>query len=123
MDMMTQSHTREGLSDMDGMIHRNDIERFQNAMQASKSTLNFIDIAIDKNVAKVTVIGIGLRSNMDIPALICRTLADEGINIHMIYSSEIKMSVAINQQSLQPALAALHKAFGLDNSVSEKEAA
>ncbi len=123
IDMMTQSHSREGYIDMDGMINRSDIERFQTTMLASKNTLNFSDIAIDKNVAKITVIGFGLRSNMDIPALICRTLANEGINIHMIYSSEIKMSVAINQQSLQPALAALHKAFGLDQNTNEKEAA
>ena len=65
----------------------------------------------------------GLRSNMDIPALICRTLANEGINIHMIYSSEIKMSVTINQQSLQPALTALHKAFALDQNHIEREVA
>ncbi len=123
MDMITQSHTREGCCDLDGMINRADIERFQSIMLASKDLLDFSDIAIDKNVAKVTVIGIGLRSNMDIPALICRTLAHEGINIHMIYSSEIKMSVAINQQSLQPALAALHKAFGLDQDTTKKEAA
>ena len=123
IDMMTQSHSREGYIDMDGMINRNDIERFQTTMFASKDTLSFSDIAIDKNVAKVTVIGMGLRSNMDIPALICRTLANEGINIHMIYSSEIKMSVTINQQSLQPALTALHKAFALDQNHIEKEVA
>jgi aspartate kinase len=59
---------------------------------------------------------------MDIPALICRTLADEGINIHMIYSSEIKMSLVINQQSLQPALTSLHRVFCLDQSSSQKAA-
>jgi aspartate kinase len=122
IDMMTQSHTREGCCDMDGMISRGDIERFSETMNQFRESLGFSDIAIDKNVAKVTVIGIGLRSNMDIPALICRTLADESINIHMIYSSEIKMSLVINQQSLQPALTALHKVFRLAQS-TQKEAA
>lgn len=122
LDMMTQSHTREGCCDMDSMISRNDIERFQETMTDVKEILGFSDISIDKNVAKVTIVGIGLRSNMDIPALMCRTLADEGINIHMIYSSEIKMSLVINQQSLLPALTALHKVFRLDQS-PVKEAA
>jgi aspartate kinase len=122
IDMVTQSHTREGCCDMDGMISRNDIERFSETMNNFKESLGFSDISIDKNVAKITVIGIGLRSNMDIPALICRTLADEGINIHMIYSSEIKMSLVINQQSLQAALTALHKVFCLDQSSSQKAA-
>jgi aspartate kinase len=122
IDMMTQSHTREGCCDMDGMISRGDIERFGETMNQFREGLGFSDIAIDKNVAKITVIGIGLRSNMDIPALICRTLADESINIHMIYSSEIKMSLVINQQSLQPALTALHKVFRLAQS-TQKEAA
>lgn len=122
IDMMTQSHTREGCCDMDGMISRGDIERFGETMNQFKESLGFSDIAIDKNVAKITVIGVGLRSNMDIPALICRTLADESINIHMIYSSEIKMSLVINQQSLQPALTALHKVFRLGQS-TQKEAA
>lgn len=123
IDMMTQSHSRDGHIDMDAMINRNDIERFQSTMYASKNNLSFTDIAIDKNVAKISVIGVGLRSNMDIPALICRTLANEGINIHMIYSSEIKMSVTINQQSLQPALSALHEAFALDQNHLQKEVA
>lgn len=122
VDMITQSHTRESCCDLDGMINRNDIERFSETMNSSKDTLGFSDISIDRNVAKITVIGIGLRSNMDIPALICRTLANEGINIHMIYSSEIKMSLVINQQSLQLALTALHKAFCLDQSSSQKAA-
>ncbi len=122
IDMMTQSHTREGCCDMDGMINRGDIERFSETMNKFRENLGFSDISIDKNVAKITVVGIGLRSNMDIPALICRTLADESINIHMIYSSEIKMSLVINQQSLQPALTALHKVFRLDQS-PQKEAA
>ncbi len=122
VDMITQSHTRESCCDIDGMINRNDIERFTETMNNFKDNLGFSDISIDKNVAKITVVGIGLRSNMDIPALICRTLADEGINIHMIYSSEIKMSLVINQQSLQPALTALHKAFCLDQPSSQKAA-
>ena len=114
IDMMTQSHTREGCCDMDGTINRGDIECFTETMNKFKESIGFSDISIDKNVAKITVVGIGLRSNIDIPALICRTLADEGINIHMIYSSEIKMSLVINQLCLQPALTALHKVFCLE---------
>lgn len=126
IDMITQSHGQDGYSDMDGMINRADIERFTETMHKHKEDLGFTDIGIDKNVAKITVIGIGLRSNMDIPALICRTLADEGINIYMIYSSEIKMSLVINQQALQGALTALHRVFHLDRvpqAEPEKDAA
>lgn len=125
IDMMTQSLMLEGYSDMSCMVHRNDIERFQDAMRLQKDTLGFSEIIVDNNVAKITVVGAGLRSNLEIPAVICKTLADEGINIHMIYSSELKMSVAINQQTLQTALTALHNAFKLDQEkpITEKEAA
>lgn len=123
VDMMTQSLMREGFSEMSGMIHRNDIEHFQDAMRSQKDALGFSEIVVDKNVAKLTIVGVGLRSNLEIPATICKTLADEGINIHMIYSSEMKMSVVINQQALQPALTALHNVFALDHKHVSKEAA
>ncbi len=122
LDMIIQSHTSENSCDLEGMINRNDIERFCEIMNNFKDTLGFSDILVDNNVAKLTVVGIGLRSNMDIPALICKTLADENINIHMIYSSEIKMSLIINQQSLQLALMSLHKAFCLDQCSPQRAA-
>lgn len=122
VDMVTQSHTRETTCDLGGMVNRNDIEHFCETMNAFQDALGFSDISIDKNVAKITIVGVGLRSNMSIPALICKTLADEGINIHMIYSSEIKMSLVINQQSLQLALTSLHKAFCLDHNLSQEVA-
>jgi aspartate kinase len=116
---------REGCSDMSGMINRADVERFQEAMRSQKEILGFSEIVVDKNVAKITIVGVGLRSNLEIPATICKTLADESINIHMIYSSEMKMSVVINQQALQPALTSLHNVFNLDqqNIPTAKEAA
>jgi aspartate kinase len=125
IDMMTQSLMREGCSDMSGMINRADVERFQEAMRSQKEILGFSEIVVDKNVAKITIVGVGLRSNLEIPATICKTLADESINIHMIYSSEMKMSVVINQQALQPALTSLHNVFNLDqqNIPTAKEAA
>lgn len=123
IDMMTQSLIKEGVCDMSGMINRSDIEKFQEVMKLNKNELGFSEIVVDKNVAKITIVGMGLRSNLEVPAVICKTLANEGINIHMIYSSEIKMSVVINQQVLNSALIALHNVFELENEIIKKEAA
>lgn len=122
IDMVTQSHTHENSCNLDGMINRNDVERFCEKINSYKDTLGFSDILVDQNVAKITVVGIGLGSNTDIPALICKTLAEQQINIQMIYSSEIKMSLIINQQFLQLALTSLHKAFCLDQCPPQKAA-
>src|SRR5690606_24969712 len=68
----------------------------------------------DDRVCKVSIVGIGMRSHVGIAATMFRTLADEGINIQMISTSEIKTSVIIEDKYLELAVRALHKAFGLD---------
>lgn len=122
IDMMTHSIFKEGFCDMTGMVHREDIERFQEIMRSQKEELGFSEIQVDKNVAKITIVGLGLRSNLEIPATICKTLANESINIHTIYSSEIKMSVVINQQALNSAITALHNVFNLDQHKTQEAA-
>ncbi len=75
-------------------------------------------MAGDTNVCKVSIVGIGMRSHVGVASLMFKTLSEEGINIQMISTSEIKVSVLIDDKYMELAVRALHKAFGL-----EKEAA
>ena len=120
--MMTQAHVKEGYCDMNSTVAKRDIHKLEEAMKKSQSNLNYTDLIIDQNIAKITLVGLGLKTNLSIPTTMCKTLADEKINLHMIYSSEIKMSVVIHQNALKQSLEALHKAFELENS-PDKEAA
>ena len=72
------------------------------------------DIDGDDTVCKVSIVGIGMRSHIDVASTMFRTLAEENINIQLISTSEIKISVLIDEKSLELATRVLHKAFGLD---------
>jgi len=71
----------------------------------------------DQKIAKVSIVGIAMRSHVGIASLMFRTLSEEGINIQMISTSEIKISVVVEDKYMELAVRALHKAFGLENAV------
>ena len=73
------------------------------------------DVVGDAKICKVSIVGIGMRSHVGIASTMFKTLSDEGINIQMITTSEIKTSVVIDEKYLELAVRALHKAFGLDD--------
>jgi aspartate kinase len=77
-------------------------------------TITFHDLVADKNVAKVSVVGIGMRSHAGVAAQMFRALRDEGINIKVITTSEIKISVLIDRKYMELAVQALHDSFGLE---------
>jgi len=79
-------------------------------------------VVSDDKVAKVSIVGIGMRSHVGVASLMFRTLAEEGINIQMISTSEIKTSVLINDKYMELAVRALHKAFELDQESVRPEA-
>ena len=79
-----------------------------------QSKIGFDDASIDEDVAKVSVIGVGMRSHAGVALTMFKTLAEKGINIEVISTSEIKISVLIDEQYLELALRALHTAYGLD---------
>jgi aspartate kinase len=83
-------------------------------LDQSKAQIGFDKIVPDPNVVKVSVIGVGMRSHAGVALTMFKTLAEKGINIEVISTSEIKISVLIDEQYLELALRALHTAYGLD---------
>lgn len=85
-------------------------------MEAAKaaSDINFHDLVADEGVAKVSIVGIGMRSHAGVAAKMFATLRDEGVNIKVITTSEIKVSVLIDRKYMELAVQALHDAFDLD---------
>jgi aspartate kinase len=119
VDMVVHSHSIEGRTDISFTCNRIDIDRLIIILENSKKTLGFNEIIIDKNIAKIALVGVGLKSNLEIPAKLFKVLADNDVNIQMITSSEIKISVIIPQSALQKSLIAIHDAFELDKIAEE----
>jgi aspartate kinase len=85
--------------------------------------LNARDVVGDDTLAKIAIVGVGMRSHSGVAAMMFETLAAEGINIELISTSEIKISVGVNDKYLELAVRALHKAFGLDGEGTEEKLA
>lgn len=119
VDMIIQNQGSDGTTDFTFTVHRNEFNKtmdlLKNKIQGSVSAR---EVAGDTNVCKVSIVGIGMRSHVGVASLMFKTLSEEGINIQMISTSEIKVSVLIDDKYMELAVRALHKAFGL-----EKEAA
>jgi aspartate kinase len=115
VDMIVQSHARqEGAANMEFTVGKRDAARAMDMVNAAKQTIGFQDIAIDDNVAKVSVIGVGMRSHTGVAQTMFKALADKGVNIQVISTSEIKISVLIDAAYTELAVRALHAAYGLD---------
>jgi len=115
VDMIIQNVGVDGTTDFSFTVHRNE---FAKAMDILKSKvqphIGARDVIGDSKAAKVSVVGVGMRSHVGIASKMFRTLAEEGINIQMISTSEIKISVVIDEKYLELAVRVLHKAFDLD---------
>jgi len=115
VDIIIQNVGTDGSTDFSFTVHRNE---FAKAMDILKNTIlphiGARDVIGDNKAAKVSVVGVGMRSHVGIASKMFRTLAEEGINIQMISTSEIKISVVIDEKYLELAVRVLHKAFGLD---------
>lgn len=115
VDMIVQNVTPDGkTTDVTFTVARGDLEPALQALEQAKSDIHFEEAHRDGNVAKVSVIGVGMRSHAGVAQDMFRTLADKGINIIVITTSEIKVSVLIKEEYLELALRALHTAYGLD---------
>ncbi len=115
VDMIVQSHARtEGAANMEFTVGKRDAARAQQIMQGLKAEIGFEDIAVDDNVAKVSVIGVGMRSHAGVAKAMFSALAEKGVNIQVISTSEIKISVLIDSAYTELAVRALHAAFELD---------
>jgi aspartate kinase len=116
VDMIVQNISEEGRTDMTFSCPTNQVARAEQAMEEAKAKgeINFHGIVADTNVAKVSVVGIGMRSQSGVAAKMFKVLADDGINIKVITTSEIKISVLIERKYLELAVQALHDAFELE---------
>ncbi|ALG89757.1 MAG: aspartate kinase [Confluentimicrobium sp.] len=116
VDMIVQNISEEGRTDMTFSCPVNQVARAEKAMQDAKEKgeINFHDLVADTDVAKVSVVGIGMRSHAGVASQMFKALSSEGINIKVITTSEIKISVLIDRKYMELAVQALHDAFGLD---------
>lgn len=115
IDMIVQNQSVDGTTDFSFTVHRNDFPKAVGIIEKDIGpAVGAREIIPDENVAKVSIVGIGMRSHAGIASLMFKTLAQENINIQMISTSEIKTSVLIQDKYMELAVRALHKAFELD---------
>lgn len=115
VDMIVQSSSEDGrTTDMTFTVGKSDLERATRLLKDAVSEIGYRELIADPNVVKVSVIGVGMRSYAGVALTMFRTLAAKGINIQVISTSEIKISVLVDEQYLELALRALHTAYGLD---------
>lgn len=119
VDMIIQNQGSDGTTDFTFTVHRNEFNKTMDLLKNKiQGSVGAREVAGDTNVCKVSIVGIGMRSHVGVASLMFKTLSEEGINIQMISTSEIKVSVLIDDKYMELAVRALHTAFGL-----EKEAA
>ena len=114
VDMIIQNAPRDGSTDLSFTVARADLARAVKVLEGVQAHVGARSIESDDTMCKVSVVGVGMRSHPGVAAKMFRTLAEEGINIQMITTSEIRISVAIDEKHLERAVRALHKAYGLD---------
>ena len=117
VDMIIQNIAEEDLTDMTFSCPTDQVVRAEKALLAAKAEgqVSFKELIADTNVAKISAVGIGMRSQSGVAAKMFKTLSDEGINIKVIATSEIKISVLIDRKYMELAVQALHDAFELEN--------
>jgi aspartate kinase len=116
VDMIVQNVSADGATtDMTFTVGRTDLDRALAVLEGLRKNLGFKALKPDSNVVKISVIGVGMRSHAGVAQQMFKTLADRGINIQVISTSEIKVSVLIGADYTELALRALHTAYGLDD--------
>lgn len=114
LDMIVQNQVIDGRVDLTFTLRQSDLERAQHVLKDLQKKLPFSHLEIDPDIVKISVIGIGMRSNLEMGSLLFKTLADHNIAIQLITTSEIKISVILDKQHTDLAVNALHQAFQLE---------
>jgi len=115
VDVIVQNVAADGTTDLTFTVHRNELDKAQVITEDIAKQLNAREVAVDGSICKVSLVGVGMRSHAGIASQMFKTLADVGINIELITTSEIKISVVIEEKYMELAVRALHTAFGLDD--------
>ncbi|HEV6967501.1 MULTISPECIES: aspartate kinase [Roseateles] len=119
IDVIIQNVSQDGKTDFSFTVHRNDYARTMDLLQNTVGpATNAARVVGDPKICKVSIVGIGMRSHVGVASKMFRALSEEGINIQMISTSEIKTSVVIDEKYMELAVRALHKAFDLDQEVA-----
>jgi len=115
VDMIVQNISFDGKSiDLTFTVPKTDLDRTMEAMKDIKDKIKYDDISVDKNVVKISVVGVGMASNSGVAYTMFKTLAEKNINISLISTSEIKISILIDKEYGELAVRVLHSAYGLD---------
>ena len=114
VDVILQNIAEDNCTDFTFTVHRNDMARAEEILKRVAGELNAREIRTDDKIAKISLVGVGMRSHAGVASKMFGALADVGINIQMITTSEIKISVAIDEKFLELAVRALHSVFELD---------
>jgi len=114
VDMIIQNASIEGFTDLTFTVSRKDIKQVRKLLEEAGKDVGATGLQFDENIAKISIIGVGMRSHAGVASKMFATLAQEGINILMISTSEIKISCAIEAKYTELAVRVLHDAFGLE---------
>jgi aspartate kinase len=119
VDVIIQNVSHDGKTDFSFTVHRNDYQRTLDLLKSAVvPKTGAAEVAGDPKICKVSIVGIGMRSHVGVASKMFRSLSEEGINIQMITTSEIKTSVVIDEKYMELAVRALHKAFDLDQAAA-----
>jgi aspartate kinase len=114
VDMIVQNVAEDGTTDMTFTVGKTDLSLARSCLEAVRGDIGYAEISTDMDVAKLSVVGVGMRSHAGVAGTMFKTLAERGINIQVISTSEIKVSVLIGAEYTELAVRALHSAYELD---------
>lgn len=114
VDVIVQNVGHQGSSDFSFTVHRNDVKKTVDLLLSAQERLGVSEVIADEGIAKLALVGVGMRSHAGVAALMFKVLGDEGINIQMISTSEIKITVIIEEKYLELAVRSIHSAFDMD---------
>ncbi|SDU17647.1 aspartate kinase [Halopseudomonas salegens] len=119
VDMIVQNVSHDNTTDFTFTVHRNDVRKTQDILNQVAAQIGAREVGGDSKIVKVSIVGVGMRSHAGVASKMFQALSDEGINIQMISTSEIKISVVIDEKYLELAVRSLHSAFELDGDATE----
>lgn len=118
VDMILQNVGRDGMTDFTFTVHRNDLDAASKILASVAEALQASSCTSDDKIAKVAIVGAGMRSHAGVASKMFKVLADEGINIRLVSTSEIKVSVVMDEKYVELAVRVLHDAFGLSETAA-----
>ncbi|MEH6687718.1 MAG: aspartate kinase [Halopseudomonas sabulinigri] len=120
VDMIVQNVSQDNTTDFTFTVHRNDFRKAEAILKETAFSIGAREVAADDKIAKVSIVGVGMRSHAGVASNMFEALAKDSINIQMISTSEIKVSVVIDEKYLELAVRSLHTAFDLDAEVAQE---